>query len=980
MKRYLIFLFLILNCSLLFGQSILPYTMGQTWDEKYGNHRAVIRIDNPADAVHIDFLWRRHDKDPDKRKMWIINAQTGEEIKNIQRVTINNEQCELVFGPVTTTGDYFFYYLPYNPVTDQFWAGDYYSPENKPEVSWIDMHNLNGEKSKWKNVVSVQVKELQARQEFHSFFPMEVIATQKEVQAYIDKHPLDYLVFPEDRSLPIRMLDAIPQKWMSEKPSSSFSGTAQRDEYYTLQIGVYASRKPLENLSVSFSDLSDLKGNTIQSEKITCFNTGGINCHGALFTKRIRVEQNRVQPMWIGIDIGKNVQPGKYSGTFTVTADNVPSTPVEISLIIEDKIIEARGDNDLWRHSRLRWLNSTLGIDTQPVAPYSDLVVNNRRVSCLGRSVDLDDYGMPMQITSWENQILSSPVRFVIETENEPVKLHSKAFRITEQKSGIVKWISEAEDSLFKLTCLGEIEFDGRLSYQCTVQSKQTVHVQDIRLEFPMKQEFGKYMMGMSRMGGYTPKTHLSRWTKVEDSFWIGNTVGGIQCELRGGRFHGPLLNLYQPSPPSSWFNGVNGGFRIDTDEYTGNVTASVFSGARGMKQGQSVNFEFALLITPVKQVDMKTRITDRYFHHVEPTKEVIENGGNVMNVHHANKYNPYINYPFVAREEMRGLIDQWHAKGWKVKIYYTVRELSNFLTEIWALRSLGSEILPSGPGGGYQWLREHLVTDYTPQWYTHIGDGTVDAAILNSGESRWYNYYIEGLAWLMKNMDIDGLYLDDVSFDRRTLKRIRRVMDQYKPGECMIDLHSNTAFSLGSANQNMELFPYVEKTWFGEGFNFDLFPAEFWLVEVSGIPFGVTNDMLRHMSVNPSRDMVFGMTDRSNVPIWKLWDYFGIGDSHMVGFWEKEPVVTTNNSRVYATAYVKTGSETLIAIGSWVDAPVEVQLNINWEKIGLSPDKVTIEAPEVDQRQGHKKYKRDEKIILSPKGEKFIILKSAAR
>ena len=64
-----------------------------------------------------------------------------------------------------------------------------------------------------------------------------------------------------------------------------------------------------------------------------------------------------------------------------------------------------------------------------------------------------------------------------------------------------------------------------------------------------------------------------------------------------------------------------------------------------------------------------------------------------------------------------------------------------------------------------------------------------------------------------------------------------------------MIDLHSNTAFSLGSANQNMELFPYIDKTWFGEGFNFDLMPADFWLTEVSGSPFGVVNDILMHMS-----------------------------------------------------------------------------------------------------------------------------------
>ena len=971
-KTFLLML-LFFNCLFMSGQAVISYSVpSESWDERFGNHRAIITVDKAADAISIDFIWRRYDKDPEKRKMWIINAQTGEEVKNVYRVTINREQCDLVFGPVTP-GDYYFYYLPYNPVTDQYHAGDYLPPENAPEVAWVSQHALEQTKNKWKGVAVAHVKEIQARQAFHSFYPMGVAATQKEVENMLLKYKNEYLVFPEDRSLPIRMLNDLPLKWTKEIPANDFRGTAQRNEYYCLQLGVFAAQKPLTNLSVIFSDLKDKAGHTIAADRITCFNTGGTDCYGKAFTKTLNIPHRRIQPLWVGIDVGKDVIPGEYAGTITVATDNAGTTPVRVILTVEEPVLADRGDGETWRYSRLRWLNSTLGMDDQPVDPYTDMKVDRRKISCLGRDVTLNDYGFPEQISSWGRQLLAAPIRFVIETDNQPVKLTAKTLNVSE-KPGIVKWDCESENGGFKIICHAEMEFDGRISYQCTVVSNDNIHVQDIRLEIPFKQEYAKYMMGMSRMGGYTPKTHLSRWTKVEDSFWMGNTNGGIQCELRGGSFHGPLLNLYQPSPPRNWYNGVNGGFRIDTDEATHTVTASVFSGARSMKSGQPVDFEFAFLITPVKETDMKSRFSDRYAHTIEPTESLIRHGANIMNVHHANQYNPYINYPFIAQKEMRGLVDAWHQKGWKVKIYYTVRELSNYLTEIWALRSLVTEILPGGGGGGYQWLREHLVSDYTPQWYTHLGDGTVDAAILNSGESRWYNYYIEGLDWLMKNMDIDGLYLDDVSFDRRTLKRIRKVMDRNKPG-CLIDLHSNTAFSLGSANQNMELFPYINQTWFGEGFNFDLFPPEFWLVEVSGIPFGVTNDLLRHMSVNPRRGMLFGMTERSNTAIWQLWDEFGITDSRIEGFWEEQPAVTTTHKEVYATAYVKKG-KTLIAVGSWVDAPVEATLHIDWKKLGLNPDKVTIEMPEVSKYQNYKKLKKDETILLDAKGEVFLILK----
>jgi hypothetical protein len=294
-------------------------------------------------------------------------------------------------------------------------------------------------------------------------------------------------------------------------------------------------------------------------------------------------------------------------------------------------------------------------------------------------------------------------------------------------------------------------------------------------------------------------------------------------------------------------------------------------------------------------------------------------------------------------------------------------------------LRSLGYEVLADGEGGGdqgrgYQWLREHLVKNYTTQWYTHLGNGDVDAAILNSGESRWYNYYIEGLAWLVKNMDIDGLYLDDVSFDRRIVKRMRKVMERTKPG-CLIDLHSNTAATHGPANQNMELFPYIDKTWLGEGINFDLMPADFWLVEVSGIPYGVVNDILMHMATNNRRGMTFGMTCRGFTPMWKLWDDFGIVDAKMVGFWEKNPIVTLDRKNVFATTYLKDG-KALVAIGSWVDEPVTVKMTVDWARLGLKPTEATIMAPEIgDGYQKERTFKVDEPVSLDAKGDCLLII-----
>ena len=134
--------------------------------------------------------------------------------------------------------------------------------------------------------------------------------------------------------------------------------------------------------------------------------------------------------------------------------------------------------------------------------------------------------------------------------------------------------------------------------------------------------------------------------------------------------------------------------------------------------------------------------------------------------------------------------------------------------------------------------------------------------------------------------------------------------------GPALIDLHSANQFNprdgyANSANLYLEHFPYLSRLWFGEYFDYDSAP-EFWLVEMSGIPFGLIGEMLQDGG-NPWRGMIYGMTSRlpwagDPTPIWKLWDDFGIADSRMIGYWVPSCPVKTGSREVLATAYVGDG------------------------------------------------------------------------
>lgn len=246
---------------------------------------------------------------------------------------------------------------------------------------------------------------------------------------------------------------------------------------------------------------------------------------------------------------------------------------------------------------------------------------------------------------------------------------------------------------------------------------------------------------------------------------------------------------------------------------------------------------------------------------------------------------------------------------------------------------------------------------DYIAAWFV---EKYKDAAIVNSGVSRWHNFYVEGLNWLVKNVGIDGLYIDDLAFDRTTMKRIRKILDAGCP-EPRIDLHSANQFNekdgyINSACLYMEHMPYLDRLWLGEYFDYNAGP-DYWLTEVSGIPFGMMGEMLQDCG-NPWRGMIYGMTSRLHWEgceiarhIWKAWDNFGIKGSRMVGYWVSSNPVKTNKKDILATTYIKDG-KAMIAIASWAKKDCEVKLDIDWKKLGLNAQTAKLYAPEIPQFQ----------------------------
>lgn len=823
---------------------------------------------------------------------------------------------------------------------------------------------------------------------------MRKVASDQQVEALIQRQPdAGFFCFTEDREHDIRLKDQIPFHWIerTEQERSLFKGKALPGEFYTWQIGVYAPYNKLEHISVSFSDLKNERGDKIKASALTCFNTNGIDKYGKPIQFPVQVEKGDVQPLWIGMDIPTHAS-GVYKGNVWIHVNDEKKACVSVELRVSGEAIANHGDDEGWRKTRLRWLNATIGNDDKPTTPYTPVTVKDKVLTWLGGKIHLTAAGLPSSITTCydannnlsdaTNEILAEEMKFIIETDQGEEILKGGKVRILKQNQTNITWSSEQSNSRFQVSCNGDFGFDGISNISIQVKAKQHVSVKDIRLEVPYSSYASKYMMGLGHKGGFRPDSLISwNWEieKHQDKIWMGNVNAGMNLRFMNDHFVRPLVNIYYAlgklNLPESWGNQNKGGINIYPTTH-GTTKLVAYSGERSMEKGDKLSYNFDMQITPVKPINWKKQVTNRFYHSNSDLSanyidEALKNGANLINVHHKKDIYPFINYPYHddAVSDLKAFIQKAHQKNLGVRLYYTTRELTVKIPELWALRSLGSEVIHDGPGkdtrtlihpnGPNEWLNKNLTTHFIPAWYNAFNEGKyagdMDISVITTPDSRWNNYYLAGLDWMVKNLGIDGVYIDDSALDRKTIQRARRILDS-DGKERLIDIHSwnhmnKWAGFANSLHLYTELLPYVDRTWIGEGFPANN-TADFWLVEMSGIPFGLLSETLD--ARNQFRGLVYGMLPRlpwsgNPVPLWNLFDQFDMKNASIHGYWDEQCPVKTDNKNLPATVFVN-GDKALVVIANWTDLPQTAKIQINEKALGFKPTKFTL--PEVRNLQ----------------------------
>jgi hypothetical protein len=562
----------------------------------------------------------------------------------------------------------------------------------------------------------------------------------------------------------------------------------------TFQLGLFAHHGNVSNIEVSFKGFDDLGSKTFR-----CFNNGGVQYTGEHFQTFPSVQAGSILPLWLGVQLPASLSAlGTHNGTIVVQSDQgQQQLDVTIDVVAgpDGKPVRLNGTEDVYSFSRMAWLDSTLGIDdnvVEPFAPVSVATTDNGTLSVqlVNKVVTIGLDGFPEQGTvqsrrvrrgttvTWTKTVLADAIHFDLINE-QGLAMHlvpSQPVHITSQTKSSVAWEATLTGGGATLTVNGRVDFDSYMTMNCTISADPSValRLKDTALVVPLNDP--KYLLGFHEEG--TEYKNVN-WTWFRDPAqqccgdnqgWFGEIDAGLMLKLRGPEAVWESPNFGRDFPVIPYIPTTWGGVNASNGQYGLNISGGIiktFSGPRTLQPGESQSFFFDLAVTPTKFRNLTSHWRERYYQvgygtpYLTPA-QVHDKGATVVTLHqgipgviNGTLVNPYINYPFIPKtvDLMNNYTQQAKSLGMQTKFYYTVRELSNHAVELYALRALQGEILSPGdpytipqPGycqdwdchGGAAYLHEHLGTDYIPCWQQGLSNGEIDAAVCDSGVSRW--------------------------------------------------------------------------------------------------------------------------------------------------------------------------------------------------------------------------------------------------
>ncbi len=270
------------------------------WDWAHrGDVRAALSVGHEyvGKQISATIEWRRRDAEPEQKRV-LLTAEDGTVLTGVTTPRVEQHSGTVVFTP-PTAGIYYCYYLPYT----QSGIGAGFQFAWDAPTSAVQRAGSSADWGGLPRLPGTAIT-LEARNAFEAFSPMELSASASETAAVVAAATAAphgaggrYLVFPEERRLPVRMQERLPYRWIGRSQASppTFNSSVTRGEYFTLQLAVFvpAEERALTNVSLAFVGFTP-------PLQLSCFNRGGVGPDGEPFEAHVTVPPGQVRAVRTG--------------------------------------------------------------------------------------------------------------------------------------------------------------------------------------------------------------------------------------------------------------------------------------------------------------------------------------------------------------------------------------------------------------------------------------------------------------------------------------------------------------------------------------------------------------------------------------------------------------------------------------------------------------------------------------------------------
>jgi len=206
-----------------------------------------------------------------------------------------------------------------------------------------------------------------------------------------------------------------------------------------------------------------------------------------------------------------------------------------------------------------------------------------------GREVLLNKQGFPQQIwidsAGERTAMLAENVHFhfINQVDGKDFRLRGGEFAYNKKRRHWVSWHATSASDAVSMYVYGEILDKGVIALSVRVTAVEDVDMKDIVMHIPMEKGIAKSMQGLGRSGDYSfDSVYHWKWPgkRFAEHAWIGSGSDRLGFGLMYGMI---------------WWNGGKGG--IDVGIKGKSMLVNSYSGARHMRKGETIKYNFNLVI-----------------------------------------------------------------------------------------------------------------------------------------------------------------------------------------------------------------------------------------------------------------------------------------------------------------------------------------------------------------------------------------------